>query len=95
MSARAVGALIRSRQTCPYCRIRITPETAVLDHIIPVALGGVHGLVNLVACCGPCNSAKSSRDFASWLMMLDPVDRARAERLYASRYGSIAQGVLL
>lgn len=95
VSAGAVSALLRSRRTCPYCRAPITPETAIIDHIIPVALGGLHGMVNLVACCATCNAAKGARDFEAWLAMLKPRDRQRAERLYTSRFGPVGQGVLV
>lgn len=31
-----------------------------VDHVVPVALGGVHSPDNLVACCRDCNAGKSS-----------------------------------
>ena len=95
VSAAQVSAILRSRTRCPYCLDRITAESAQLDHIIPLAALGVHGVVNLVPCCAPCNLRKSDRSFADWVAMLDGKARSSAVRLYEARYGALGQGQLL
>jgi 5-methylcytosine-specific restriction endonuclease McrA len=48
---------------CFYCGK--TGELA-LDHVIPVARGGVHSVGNLVAACQPCNSSKNDKFITEW-----------------------------
>ncbi|WDM16699.1 HNH endonuclease [Streptomyces lavenduligriseus] len=40
---------------------------AEVDHIRPLAAGGVHEWSNLAPACADCNGAKSARDPAEWL----------------------------
>lgn len=52
--------LRRDNHTCRYCG-RSAPEVRLtVDHVLPVALGGRDDAENLVACCGDCNSGKTS-----------------------------------
>ena len=53
----------RDDWTCRYCGIRVTSETATLDHIIPVSKGGQGTSENLATCCMMCNSIKSGRTY--------------------------------
>ena len=43
---------------CVYCGER---ESIEIDHIIPIAKGGVHGVGNLQPLCHSCNSRKSDK----------------------------------
>ena len=43
---------------CVFCG---THENIQIDHIIPIAKGGVHGIGNLQPLCHPCNSKKSDK----------------------------------
>lgn len=88
-------ALLRSRKRCPYCFARITADDAELDHIIPLALGGLHGVVNIVPCCAPCNGRKGARAFVDWVAMLSTSGRQSAERLHLRRFGIPAGSALL
>ena len=46
---------------CQYCGLESREGAGlVVDHVIPVALGGADDANNLVACCRECNSGKSS-----------------------------------
>lgn len=54
--------LRRDNYQCQYCGLR-APETAeglTIDHVIPVALGGLDDPSNLVAACRDCNAGKTS-----------------------------------
>lgn len=46
---------------CHYCGVSAAVETLVVDHVLPVTLGGQTMPENLVAACQPCNEGKSSK----------------------------------
>ena len=48
-------------QRCVYCATRLDQHTATLDHVVPLARGGLHDPGNLVVACGPCNRLKGDR----------------------------------
>lgn len=50
--------LKRDNYTCRYCRS--VDNRIVVDHVIPVALGGSDDPDNLVAACHDCNAGKAS-----------------------------------
>lgn len=50
--------LKRDNFTCRYCRE--TEGKIVVDHVVPVALGGSDDPDNLVAACHDCNAGKAS-----------------------------------
>jgi len=42
-------------------RVVIPPNTFVVDHIIPLSMGGESSLENLAPCCWLCNGSKKSK----------------------------------
>lgn len=46
---------------CTYCRKLTTPETATLDHLIPISKGGRTILENVVLSCRDCNVKKGNK----------------------------------
>lgn len=50
----------RAHGCCEYCKSRAdySPDTFSIEHIIPVARGGSHGLSNLALACQGCNNRK-------------------------------------
>lgn len=50
---------------CIYCGKR---ENITLDHVVPIARGGVHGIGNLAPACKPCNSSKRDKTVMEWRM---------------------------
>lgn len=54
----------RDRFTCTYCGEQDGPLDC--DHVLPVALGGVSTMENLVAACAPCNRSKGARLVSDW-----------------------------
>ncbi|WP_078906683.1 HNH endonuclease signature motif containing protein [Streptomyces sp. NRRL S-378] len=54
--------------SCVYCdgsfSEMVVPE---MDHITPLAKGGVHAMWNIAPACAECNRAKADRDVAEWL----------------------------
>lgn len=51
----------RDSWTCRYCGGAVSPDTATLDHFVPVAKDGTSDPSNLVTACLICNSVKGSR----------------------------------
>lgn len=43
---------------CVYCKADLTVSTPQIDHIMPLALGGMNIDSNIQLLCKPCNSAK-------------------------------------
>jgi 5-methylcytosine-specific restriction endonuclease McrA len=79
--------LMTERLSCIYCSTKLTEMNRTLDHLIPLAKGGTHGVINLVLSCRSCNASKGSKDYGEWLEKLDGNHRLRALRLYVKRYG--------
>jgi 5-methylcytosine-specific restriction endonuclease McrA len=48
---------------CSYCGAL---GEMTLDHVVPISRGGVHGIGNLVAACGPCNFSKGQKLLIEW-----------------------------
>jgi 5-methylcytosine-specific restriction endonuclease McrA len=46
---------------CVYCATALDFETATLDHVYPLAHGGVHHPGNVVLACTQCNQLKSDQ----------------------------------
>lgn len=86
-----IAAIKRSRKTCAYCASRITQQTAQVDHIVAIALGGSHTTANLVPCCRSCNAKKRDRTFSEWLPMVPLRRRTIVARLYERRHGAAWQ----
>lgn len=63
----------RDRWTCQICGIKTvsqpyTDRSAELDHIIPLALGGLHSYLNTQCACRKCNGHKGSKAQGQLLM---------------------------
>ena len=43
---------------CYYCNKPTSPSELTMDHVVPIARGGVSAKNNLVACCKDCNNRK-------------------------------------
>lgn len=63
----------QQKNRCAYCKISLKKVKRHVDHIIPLARGGVGVRSNLQLLCQPCNNSKHARDpidFAQSLGML-------------------------
>jgi 5-methylcytosine-specific restriction endonuclease McrA len=47
---------------CFYCG----EAGGTIEHVMPLARGGSHGIGNLVPCCGPCNYSKADKTVMEW-----------------------------
>ncbi|MEY1677270.1 HNH endonuclease [Gordonia sp. ABKF26] len=52
--------LRRDNHTCRYCGASAPAVPLTVDHVIPVALGGLDDPTNLVTACRDCNSGKAA-----------------------------------
>lgn len=52
--------LRRDNHACRYCGAAAPEANLVVDHVVPVALGGADEPSNLVTACADCNSGKSA-----------------------------------
>lgn len=50
----------RAKGRCEYCRSlqKYSPQSFHIEHITPIALGGLNILTNLALACGGCNGIK-------------------------------------
>jgi len=58
-------------------------EDKVLDHIVPLKLGGLHSSNNVTVMCWSCNAAKAAHHPARWLLLLKPEAAARMRAHYS------------
>ncbi|MEW1551403.1 HNH endonuclease [Streptomyces tsukubensis] len=53
---------------CSYCDAAFGQTVvAEIDHVIPLAKGGLHEWSNLAPACRECNRSKSDTDVVEWL----------------------------
>lgn len=83
-----IKEIIEKSSKCPYCLNKMEAEDKTIDHIIPIAGGGLHSKINLVVCCQKCNSRKHDRNFVEWLDMLTEKGKDSARKVYEGRYGA-------
>lgn len=48
---------------CCFCGVVLTPETATLEHVVPLGKGGGWRVRNLVLACGGCNHERGCKGF--------------------------------
>lgn len=53
---------------CALCAVSLSKHKAHLDHIVPLALGGLHDDANLEVTCSRCNGRKGSKDTVAFAM---------------------------
>jgi 5-methylcytosine-specific restriction endonuclease McrA len=75
-----------SVKVCPCCDGWMERDDKVLDHIVPLKLGGGHIATNVMVLCWSCNSAKHAHHPSKWLQMLKP-EAAERMRIYYSEIG--------
>lgn len=51
---------------CHYCGQKFKPEELTMDHVIPLARGGMSTKNNLVTACKACNNKKKQNLSKSW-----------------------------
>ncbi|MFG3014351.1 HNH endonuclease [Streptomyces cinerochromogenes] len=85
--------------SCAYCDCSFGPMVvAEVDHIRPLAAGGVHEWFNLTVACAHCNGSKGPKPLAEWLtenagegFTVD--DEAVTQRSMTPRRGSLHESI--
>lgn len=63
------------RGECYYCRRRVPPRELTMDHIVPLARGGLSRKGNVVPCCRDCNRRKKYLVPVEWAAYLERLRR--------------------
>lgn len=53
----------RATASCCFCRYRLTPATATLEHVVPLSQGGGYNIDNLRLSCQGCNLDRGDQPF--------------------------------
>ena len=56
----AMGDLPKGCWTCQFCGRKPPSSELTIDHLVPLAHGGLDEMTNYVTCCKPCNERKDS-----------------------------------
>jgi 5-methylcytosine-specific restriction endonuclease McrA len=60
----------RDHGRCHYCNEAVTVEKFTVDHVVPLARGGIDAASNLVTCCKYCNKLKADKPMSGELLLL-------------------------
>lgn len=84
------AVLARDQFKCRYCGTDASSARLVIDHIIPVKVGGSSEFDNLISACEPCNQGKSANVLP---MGLNDTERAKIqqEREYLIEIAKLAK----
>lgn len=63
--------LRRDNYTCQFCNRRLEAGDLTIDHLIPIARGGLDEITNYVACCEPCNQRKADVPLEKFAQTVD------------------------
>lgn len=65
---------------CRYCGVSSAQAVLVIDHVIPVAEGGIDDEANLITACEPCNQGKAAKRIEQFMPTEDDRLRLAQER---------------
>lgn len=82
--------LIRDNYTCQYTGVRISMDTATIDHVIPRSKGGSSTWDNLVMCCLDVNAKKADKTLSeAGLVLAKKPEKPKWSPIYA-RFARLA-----
>ena len=64
-----------AKGVCYYCNRRTPPKALTMDHIVPIARGGLSVKSNVVPACKECNNAKKQLLPMEWEEYLNRISR--------------------
>lgn len=64
--------------SCAYCG---SEYNLTMDHVVPVASGGLTEYNNIIPACKSCNSSKNAKDIIEWYTAQPFYDRVRLENI--------------
>lgn len=56
----------RAKGVCEYCKKSFVAQKLTMDHIVPLAKGGLSIKVNIAVACKQCNMCKKASDPTEW-----------------------------
>lgn len=62
---------IRDGYKCQFCLRELDSSELTIDHLVPLAHGGLDEVTNYVTCCRPCNSAKADRTLEEFALTVN------------------------
>ena len=62
MKKRVFRSLWEFDPRCVWCRAMLTKRSATMEHIVPLADGGTHEMLNLALACAHCNSHRDGSE---------------------------------
>lgn len=66
----AIRELFGAAKDCSYCGLRMQSTQKTLDHVVALAWGGTHSILNVKVCCSTCNSRKATKPLRKFLAEL-------------------------
>lgn len=80
--------LSQSGGLCGYCNALLdleNPHSAVINHVVPLQLGGPTLNENRLICCKKCSGSKGNRDLVSWSLFKAKASPTRQAELLCLR----------
>ncbi|MFZ5775015.1 MAG: HNH endonuclease [Thermodesulfobacteriota bacterium] len=62
---------------CHYCGKKFAPAELTLDHVVPLARGGMSSKGNMVPCCKECNNLKHTMLPIEWDAYMERLEKER------------------
>lgn len=85
LTTQVVAEMFAKAKTCSCCTGTMSRNDKVMDHIIPLKLGGEHSVQNTMVLCRWCNSTKAAKHPSDWLDMLNDDAQARMRIIYKEK----------
>ena len=61
----------RDMYKCQFCQGEFSASELTIDHLVPLALGGLDEMINYVTCCRTCNSQKAAQPLSEFARELN------------------------
>lgn len=85
LTTQVVANMFAKAKSCPCCTGTMSRNDKVMDHIVPLKLGGEHSVQNTMVLCKWCNSTKAAKHPSVWLDMLNDDAAARMRAIYKEK----------
>jgi hypothetical protein len=56
---------------CQFCGVRFAPGDLTIDHLVPLARGGIDEIINYVTCCRGCNQRKAQMPLSEFAQLIN------------------------
>ena len=87
LTVQVIKEMVKAFKFCPYCGSELYRENTHLDHMKPLAEGGLHSKHNIIPCCSKCNLRKHDTPYGEWVERLREPYKSKAMSIYIERQG--------